>query len=292
MGHKNKALAAVMVLGILMGGCGLGDDDDDDNGLPGGGLESSAPATGTALVVGTVEASEVFINTLLSLFEPPAPKPSASGQKAAITPQQLPPVVDCGSGGDITITPVSATEFTAVANNCADEDFVLVDLIIDGSYTGVLDPICFLPTDISGTVNGTMTIDGVDTTLTNFGADVTNIVYGPQCDLIDGSFSVDLTGSLENDLVELDFGTSTLSLLVIDIQDLFTTFSVDGDLTVGTECDSGSVMLTTDIPITVFEDDTCPATGQVTMTGDFGTEVLTFDGSCDLLVCTFEGFEF
>ena len=288
MGHKNKALAAVMVLGILMGGCGLGDDDDDDDVL-----DPVPGATGNLVITAVPDIVLGLMNALL-----PAPgmaKPSAAG----ITVLSALDDKVCGAGpGNVDFTPDNPdSDFTATITDCTDENVVINGDVMNGMIGG-LDPTCDLPTSMSGDFTGTVDVDGSVFTFTDFGVAATGIDYGSGCDL-DGnaSFTATLTGKVENsDLdLDIDFGNS----LVVDVLDIVdtdgipgngmgreVTMTIDGTMEkLDTLCKSGMLTITTMQNLMTSQPNVCPVSGQVLIEGAFGTETVTYDGTCDFLAC-------
>jgi hypothetical protein len=299
MGNKSKALAAVMVFGILISGCGLADDDDDKKGSPVPG------ATGNLVVTPSAEIALAVMNALLT---PPGGggKPSASG----ITAQTTLGDKNCGSGGTVDFTPDQPTDmFTATFTNCMDEN-----VEVNGTATGTVSGSVMcdsedLPTAMTGTFNGDATVDvGGDDMVFDFenlGVAATNITYGPGCDLDGGSFTATLTGKISSELpidlpgldedISIDFGSGSLVVDVLSIVDTNgiqgdgigrdVTMTVDGTATVNSPCKKGMVTIATTQNIMTSQPNVCPSSGVVDYTGAFGMDTVTFDGSCDYVAC-------
>jgi hypothetical protein len=292
MEHKSKALAVVMVLGILMSGCGLGDDDDDKKGDP-------LPAgTGNLVVTPSAEIALAVMNALLT---PPGGggKPSTSG----ITTQTTLGDKNCGTSGSVDYSE-TGSDFTATFNACKDEN-----VVINGTATGTVSGsfLCDsedLPTGMTGTFNGTadVTVDSEDITFTftNFGVAASGITYGPSCDLNGGSFTAVLTGDISGEVLGedfgIDFGAGSLTVDVTSIIDndgisgngfgRDVTMTVDGTVTVDSFCKKGTVTIATVLPITTSQPNVCPISGVVDYTGDFGTDTVDFGvEGCDYAAC-------
>ncbi len=276
-GHFFAAIAMV-AFGPVAGSCSKDDVTDP-----------SAEGTGNAVVTGTVAATNGMVETLVKAFTSgvSASAFAAGGQGEFTAQTDIPSFYPCGTDGDVTYTE-SGSNFTAELDNCADED-----VIIDGTLEGTLTELTCnngvnsyqLPATMDAVFNGTVDVDGAVNTFSNFGMDITNIVYGSTCtDLIGGSFTAALTGNMSNDVLGIDFG-STLTIAMTDIQDLQVTYTIDGTITVDSPCQDGALTITTLSSITSFEGEACPASGIVEYAGDFGTAEVTFDGSCEFGLC-------
>ena len=282
-----KAIASVMILGFLFVGCGL--DEDDVVGE----LTNPVPGATADLVVET--APEVMLGLMDAILPAPTvPKPTTANITSLIAVTDK----NCGSGGSVTFSDITDTTFAATINECADEN-----VVINGAASGTFGPLlqCDLPSTMSAVFNGTVDVDGQVLTFTNFGVNATAISYGPDCDL-DGegaSVTAILTGAVSGEFSGLtlgfDYGTVGLTVDATSILDMDNIkgnglareviMTLNGTVAIDTPCQAGNLTITTDIALKTVQPSVCPVEGQITVSGDFGSDTVVFNGDCDRAAC-------
>lgn len=289
MNSKAKTFASLFaslaVIGFMFSAC----SSDDVKDKVAGNLDPVPGATANLVVTSAPSAMLGVITTIL---------PNSAGLSGASLTSAVSDK-NCGTSGSVDFTTLTETAFTAEILDCADED-VVVDGSASGTF-GAMDPTCDLPTSMNGTFTGTVNMDGDILTFTDFGVNATNIAYGPDCDLdgVGAAITAILTGQISmtqsGETISFDFGTSSVVLDVTSIIDengvkgdgvgRQVTFTMNGDMTVATPCQSGSLLIATSVPLQTSQPSVCPIAGQITVTGDFGSDTVVFDGSCDLAFC-------
>jgi hypothetical protein len=240
-------------------------------------------ANSTLIAVGV---SKILLDSSATLS-----KPTAVGLTAQSTLRDK----ACGSGGTVTFDPENPTDtYTATMLNCADEN-----VVVNGTATGTVGPtvecthadiVEELPTSMTGTFNGTVDVDGLLFTFEGFEADISNVVYGPDCNLENGSFSAHLKGlisaTIAGESVSMDYGTNSINVDVTITDptpapgDRTVTTQVNGEATLDTFCENGKVTIETDVPLVSVEGNVCPASGQISVTGAYGKSTVVYNGDC------------
>jgi hypothetical protein len=278
-------LVAVVGFAVSVGSCGLNSSDSTKGVSEGAG---NLVATNSTLVA--VGLSRILLNASTTL-----PKPVSTG----ITAQSTLRDKQCGSGGSVDFTPDNPTDtYEASFADCADEN-----VTVNGSATGTVGPtvecthadiVEELPTSMTGTFNGTVNVDGQVFTFVNFAADITNVMYGPDCNLDNGSFSAHLNGAITTELsgedLTMDFGEDSID---VDVEitdptelpgDRTVSTQVNGEVTLDTFCEKGKVTLETNLPLVSAEGNVCPVTGQLSVSGAYGKSTVDYNGDCSDLI--------
>lgn len=286
MGYKMKVFASLMVIGFLFSGC----SEDDVKDI----IASQAdPVPGATANLVITMAPEAMLGMMTALL-PPSGGLGPTGFTALSTLRDK----NCGTAGNVVYDEVG-NDFTATITECADEN-----VVINGTATGTIGPTVTcgleeLPTSMDSTFNGTVVVDGETLVFTDFGVNATGITYGPDCDLVGGSFLAALTGNVSGTIsgatLDIDFGTSSLDVDVTSIVDptglgdgaeRVVTMTINGTMTVKTPCKNGSLTIATITPLKTEQPNVCPVSGEITISGDFGDTITqTFNGSCDLVAC-------
>ena len=185
--------------------------------------------------------------------------------------------LSCPDGGGVTFGNVSPTGFLAVFTGCVNGPWVS-----NGTMTVtnmVLQPcdqdgqISDVPASLGAVVNGSVTAGGVTTTLSDFGVQITNLLYaqgaGGTCALLEAN--IHATGRLVDaqNSATVDLGSASLDLGFADNVD-FASFTVGGVLTVETPCTDGafSIAFANSSPLEVPSGATKPTNGSLTANGE------------------------
>ena len=290
--RKKRTFAFLMIgtLSFVVGSCGLADDSKDKA------LDPVAEGTGN---IALTTASEVALGVMdiLASTTGSFAKP-ASGNLTALTTLRD---KECGNGGTMIYSEnQSAGTFDATFLECGDEN-----VVIEGSATGTIgsEVVCgveVLPTAMTGTFDGTVTVEGEDFNFDGFTVAATNIMYGPDCDLDGGSFDAVLTGAINGEVAGesfgIDFGTGSLNIDVTSIIDTNgvqgdgfgrqATMNINGTITIDSPCEKGSLTISA-TDIMTAQPNVCPFSGSADYSGAHGNASVVFDGSCDFIACEF-----
>ena len=290
MGYKMKVFASLVVVGFLFSGC----SEDDVKDLVAG---QTNPVPGPTANLVTSMVPEAMLGVVTAIL------PGGTGIGAAsLSAQILPLDKACGNGGSVVFTGLTDAGFTSAAiTNCADENG---NIVVNGTATGTfggIDGTCDLPTSMNATFDGTAVVEGNTLTFTNFGVNATSISYGPDCDL-DGTgaaIAAALTGTITGSVSGADLTIALGSTLNVDVTSIIdtdnikgnglgreVTMSIDGTITVDTPCQSGSLVITTIMPLKTAQPKVCPVEGIIDVAGSFGAIMWDYstDG-CSLAAC-------
>lgn len=275
-------LLATLIL-FVVGGCGFLKEEAEEKAEDSG--DPSAQGTG-AMAANAVAGVADFVSDMLNNLNVPSAKPS----KTALA---FPPSVACSGDGNIAVTEDGLT-FTATATNCVENNgTVVANVIVTGTLLGTVscpdggDGPFLLPSGLTTSMNGTIEIGGVPFTLENLGMAFTNIEYTPETCSI-SAFTDTITGKISTDdpvEVELNFGTGGV-ILDVQVESNQAVVSMDGSMSVDTPCSDDSFSIVTISPMIFPEGETCPVSGQLSLSDDLSGTV-TFPDDCEEPACVF-----
>jgi len=267
----------VLIPVMLSAGCGLANKKNDAT-------TPSVSAGGTgALAVSSAVAGVTFVYGLVSGIT--SAKPSAGKLNAGVIASVFTPPANynCESGQ------INFIGLTGTAVNCVENG----GTVTANGTTIVLTPDLLaptvncnsndLPTGLAATINGPVSIGGVDFTFTGLGMVFSNITYDGNCKMV--GFDILITGAIGNSSLDVTVNFDAGGVLFnVAINGNQAEVTANGNASVHTPCLDGSFAMNTTQTIIVPDGETCPTSGSVALSGGL-SGVVTYPTDCTNPAC-------